>query len=102
MRRLLVAACAAAAITVAGCGTTATPTLENTELSAAAVLTQSAKKADEVTSYAADIVMDITAGAQGKGNIQGTMLYQKTLSSPPTSRSTRSRSAARTCPGACG
>ncbi|WP_055483228.1 LppX_LprAFG lipoprotein [Sphaerimonospora mesophila] len=78
MRRLLVAACAAAAITVAGCGTTATPTLENTELSAAAVLTQSAKKADEVTSYAADIVMDITAGAQGKGNIQGTMLYQKT------------------------
>lgn len=78
MRRLLVAACAAAAITVAGCGTTAAPTLENTELSAATVLTQSVKKADEVTSYAADIVMDITAGAQGKGNVQGTMLYQKT------------------------
>ncbi|GIH69614.1 LolA-like protein [Sphaerimonospora thailandensis] len=78
MRRLLVAACAAAAITIAGCGSTTTPTLENAKLSAAAVLTQSAKKADEVTSYSADLVMDITAGAQGKGNIQGTMLYQKT------------------------
>ncbi|MFC0864690.1 DUF1396 domain-containing protein [Sphaerimonospora cavernae] len=78
MRRLLVAAGAAAVITIAGCGSTTTPTLENAKLSAAAVLTQSAKKADEVTSYSADLVMDITAGAQGKGNIQGTMLYQKT------------------------
>ncbi|MBO4271745.1 LppX_LprAFG lipoprotein [Microbispora triticiradicis] len=78
MRRLLVAAGAVAAITVAGCGTTATPSLENVTLSASEVLQQSAQKADDVNTYAADLVVNVTdaKGAQA-GIVQGTMLYQK-------------------------
>lgn len=82
MRRLLVAAGAATAITfgtvtIAGCGSTAAPILDNAELSAATVLMQSVKKVDEVTSYAADIVVDIKAPGGDRGNVQGTMRYQK-------------------------
>ncbi|GGO06208.1 hypothetical protein GCM10010116_12230 [Microbispora rosea subsp. aerata] len=79
MRRLLVAAGAVAAITVAGCGTTATPSLQNVTLSAAEVIQQTAQKADEVNTYAADLVVNVTDAKSGHGGfVQGTMLYQKT------------------------
>jgi len=79
MRRLLVAAGAVAAITVAGCGTTATPSLQNAQLSAAEVIQQTAQKADEVNTYAADLVVNVTDAKGGQGGVvQGTMLYQKT------------------------
>ncbi|MEU8178239.1 DUF1396 domain-containing protein [Microbispora hainanensis] len=79
MRRLMVAAGAVAAITVAGCGTSATPSLQNAQLSAAEVIQQTAQKADDVNTYAADLVLNVTDadGGQG-GGVQGTMLYQKT------------------------
>ncbi|MEU7690818.1 MULTISPECIES: DUF1396 domain-containing protein [Microbispora] len=79
MRRLLVAAGAVAAITVAGCGTTATPSLQNAKLSAAEVIQQTAQKADDVDTYAADLVLNVTDADGGQGGVvQGTMLYQKT------------------------
>ncbi|WP_036328553.1 LppX_LprAFG lipoprotein [Microbispora sp. ATCC PTA-5024] len=78
MRRLLVAAGAVAAITVAGCGTTAAPSLENAKLSAAEVLQQTAQKADDVTSYSADLVVNVSDKQGGTGGVQGTMLYKKT------------------------
>lgn len=79
MRRLLVAAGAVAAITVAGCGTTATPSLQNARLSAAEVIQQTAQKADDVDTYAADLVLNVTDADGGQGGVvQGTMLYQKT------------------------
>ncbi|MCT9934981.1 LppX_LprAFG lipoprotein [Planotetraspora sp. A-T 1434] len=79
MRRLLVAAGAVAAITVAGCGTTAAPSLGNAKLSAAEVLQQTAQKADDVNTYSADLVVDFSSPkGGGAGNVQGTMLYQKT------------------------
>ncbi|KAB8174811.1 DUF1396 domain-containing protein [Microbispora catharanthi] len=79
MRRLLVAAGAVAAITVAGCGTTATPSLQNAQLSAAEVIQQTAQKADDVNTYAADLVVNVTDAKGGQGGVvQGTMLYQKT------------------------
>ncbi|GAA4580920.1 lipoprotein [Planotetraspora phitsanulokensis] len=77
MRRFLVAAGVAVTITAAGCGsTTATPSLENHELTAAEVLQETAQKTDKVTSYAADIVMDITGPNGETGNIEGTMRAQ--------------------------
>ncbi|MEV7804867.1 LppX_LprAFG lipoprotein [Microbispora sp. NPDC088329] len=79
MRRLLVAAGAVAAITVAGCGTTATPSLQNVQLSAAEAIQQTAKKVDDVNTYAADLVVNVTDAKGGQGGVvQGTMLYQKT------------------------
>ncbi|TQS16547.1 DUF1396 domain-containing protein [Microbispora hainanensis] len=79
MRRLMVAAGAVAAITVAGCGTTATPSLQNAKLSAAEVIQQTAQKADDVNTYAADLVLNVTGADGGQaGVVQGTMLYQKT------------------------
>jgi len=79
MRRLLVAAGAVAAITVAGCGTTATPSLQNAQLSAAEAIQQTAQKAGDVNTYAADLVVNVTDAKGGQGGvIQGTMLFQKT------------------------
>jgi len=78
MRRLLVAAGAVAAITVAGCGTTAAPSLDNAKLSAAEVLQQTAQKADEVNTYSADLVVNVSSTKGKAGGVQGTMLYQKT------------------------
>jgi hypothetical protein len=77
MRRFLVAAGVAVAITAAGCGTTtATPPLEKHQLTAAEVLQQTAQKTDKVTSYAADIVMNIAGPTGEAGNVEGTMRAQ--------------------------
>jgi len=73
-----VAAGAVAAITVAGCGTTAAPSLDNAKLSAAEVLQQTAQKADEVNTYSADLVVNVSSTKGKAGGVQGTMLYQKT------------------------
>ena len=79
MRRILVAAGAVAALSVAGCGTTATPSLQNAQLSAAEVIQQTSKKVDEVNTYAADLVVNVTEAGGGQGGVvQGTMRYQKT------------------------
>jgi hypothetical protein len=79
MRRLLVAAGVVSAIAVAGCGTTtAAPSLGNVNLSAAEVLQQTAQKADDVNSYSADLVVNVSGTKEGAGTVQGTMLYQKT------------------------
>ena len=68
-----------AAITIAGCGTTATPSLQNARLSAAEVIQETAQKADDVNTYAADLVVNVTGAKGGAGGVvQGTMLYQKT------------------------
>lgn len=77
MRRLLVAAGAVAAIAVSGCGQTSTPSLGNVSLSASEAIQQTAQKAEDVTSYAADLVVDFSDGKNGSGNVQGTVLYQR-------------------------
>ncbi|MBX6387111.1 MAG: DUF1396 domain-containing protein [Microbispora sp.] len=64
---------------VAGCGTTGTVSLQNARLSAAEVIQQTAQKADDVNTYAADFVVNLTGPDSGQGGvIQGTMRYQKT------------------------
>ncbi|GII58160.1 putative lipoprotein [Planotetraspora thailandica] len=79
MRRFLVAAGVAVAITAAGCGSTTannTPALDKVKLSAAEVLQQTAQKAEKVTSYTADIAMDMASPTGDSGNIQGSMRAQ--------------------------
>ncbi|GII29426.1 LolA-like protein [Planotetraspora mira] len=77
MRRFLVVAGVAVAITAAGCGTTtATPSLEKHQLTAAEVLQQTAQKTDKVTSYAADVVMNISGPNGESGSIEGTVRTQ--------------------------
>ncbi len=76
MRRLLVAVGAVAAIAVAGCGQTASPSLGNVSLSAAEAIQQTAQKAEDVTSYTADLVVDVS-DKNDSGHVQGTMLYQR-------------------------
>ncbi|MBP2704888.1 LppX_LprAFG lipoprotein [Microbispora sp. RL4-1S] len=78
MRRILVAAGAVATLTVAGCGAATTATLDNAKLSASEVLLQTAQKADDVTSYSADVVVNFSGAQEGAGSVQGSMLYQKT------------------------
>ncbi|GIH25499.1 hypothetical protein Aph01nite_38090 [Acrocarpospora phusangensis] len=74
MRRLLVAA---ALIAAAGCGTTTAQPLGEVQLSAADALAQTAQKAEDVTSYAADIVVDFSDQKGSSGNVRGTMLFQQ-------------------------
>ncbi|GAA0386541.1 hypothetical protein Acor_25920 [Acrocarpospora corrugata] len=74
MRRLLVAA---ALIAAAGCGTTTAQPLGQVQLSAADALAQTAQKAEDVQSYAADIVVDFSDPKGGAGNVRGTMLFQQ-------------------------
>ncbi|GAA1016111.1 hypothetical protein Aple_011860 [Acrocarpospora pleiomorpha] len=74
MRRLLVAA---ALIAAAGCGTTTAQPLGEVQLSAADALAQTAQKAEDVTSYAADIVVDFSDPKGSTGNVRGTMLLQQ-------------------------
>lgn len=78
MRRLapVVALGAAALVAVAGCGTQGTSSLGNVKLAAADAVQQSAQKAEEVTSYSADVVLDASGGGEGAGKVQGSMLYQ--------------------------
>ncbi|WP_436761218.1 LppX_LprAFG lipoprotein [Streptosporangium sp. V21-05] len=78
MRRLapVVALGAAALVAVAGCGAQGTGSLGNVKLAAADAVQQSAQKAEEVTSYSADVVLDASGGEKGSGKIQGSMLYQ--------------------------
>ncbi|WP_326635501.1 LppX_LprAFG lipoprotein [Streptosporangium sp. NBC_01755] len=78
MRRLApaVALGAAALVAVAGCGAQGTGSLGNVKLAAADAVQQSAQKAEEVTSYSADLVLDASGGEKGASKIQGSMLYQ--------------------------
>ncbi|MEV4375652.1 LppX_LprAFG lipoprotein [Streptosporangium sp. NPDC049644] len=78
MRRLApaVALGAAALVAVAGCGAQGTGSLGNVKLAAADAVQQSAQKAEEVTSYSADLVLDASGGEKGVSKIQGSMLYQ--------------------------
>ncbi|MER5647219.1 LppX_LprAFG lipoprotein [Streptosporangium sp. NPDC002524] len=78
MRRLapVVALGAAALVAVAGCGAQGTGSLGNVKLAAADAVQQSAQKAEEVTSYSADVVLDASGGEKQSGKVQGSMLYQ--------------------------
>ncbi|GGK54888.1 hypothetical protein Ppa06_12560 [Planomonospora parontospora subsp. parontospora] len=78
MRRLASALAlgTAALIGVAGCGAQGTASLGNVKLAAAEAVQQSAQKAEEVTSYSADLVLDAKDGEHGAGKIQGRMVYQ--------------------------
>ncbi|MGI5485803.1 LppX_LprAFG lipoprotein [Microtetraspora malaysiensis] len=76
MRRLLLAAGAAAVIGVVGCAPAAT-SLGNVKLSASEVLQQASQKAQEVTSYTADLVVDLSAGTDRTGIIQGKLRSQQ-------------------------
>ncbi|WP_433372534.1 LppX_LprAFG lipoprotein [Streptosporangium sp. CA-115845] len=67
---------AAALVAVAGCGAQGTGSLGNVKLAAADAVQQSAQKAEEVTSYSADLVLDASGGEKGASKIQGSMLYQ--------------------------
>lgn len=77
MRRLLAAAGVVATITVAGCGQAATPSIGNIRLSAAEAIQQSAQKAEDVTSYAADVVVDLSDSESGGSHVQGTLRHQQ-------------------------
>ncbi|GLW96336.1 LppX_LprAFG lipoprotein [Microtetraspora sp. NBRC 16547] len=76
MRRLLLAAGAVAVIGVAGCAPAAT-SLGNVRLSASEVLQQASEKAQNVTSYTADLVVDFSAPTERTGTIQGKMRFQQ-------------------------
>ncbi len=76
MRRLLLAAGAVAVIGVAGCAPAVT-SIENVRLSASEVLQQTSEKAQDVTSYTADLVVDFSDATNRTGNIQGKMRYQQ-------------------------
>ncbi|MFF4773202.1 LppX_LprAFG lipoprotein [Microtetraspora fusca] len=76
MRRLLLAAGAVAVIGVAGCAPAAT-SLDNVRLSASEVLQQASQKAQDVTSYTADLVVDVSAGTDRTGTIQGKLRAQQ-------------------------
>ncbi|GAB3885205.1 hypothetical protein GCM10027612_20220 [Microbispora bryophytorum subsp. camponoti] len=103
MRRLLVATGAMAALTVAGCGTTAAPSLQNAQLSAAEVIQQTAQKADDVNTYAADLVVNVTdAKGVREGSFRAPCSTRRPRRSPPTSTSPRWRSTGRACPAAYG
>ncbi|WP_084516930.1 LppX_LprAFG lipoprotein [Microtetraspora niveoalba] len=76
MRRLLLAAGAAALIGVAGCAPAAT-SLGNVKLSASEVLQQASDKAQDVTSYTADLVLNFSDAGGRAGVVQGKMRYQQ-------------------------
>ncbi|MGC5016177.1 DUF1396 domain-containing protein [Streptosporangium sp. DT93] len=79
MRRLAPALAlgAAALVAVAGCGTQqGTVALGNVKLAAADAVQQSAQKAETVTSYSADVVLDAKGDEKSTGKVQGSMLYQ--------------------------
>ncbi|GAA3121107.1 lipoprotein [Planomonospora alba] len=79
MRRLAPALAlgTAALIGVAGCAAgQGTASLGNVRLAAAEAVQASAQKAEEVTSYTADLVFDATGGQERSGKIQGRMVYQ--------------------------
>ncbi|MGW4421711.1 LppX_LprAFG lipoprotein [Streptosporangium sp. NPDC004631] len=67
---------AAALVAVSGCGAQGTTSLGNVKLAAAEAVQQSAQRAGEVTSYSADLVVDVTGDQKGASKIQGSMLYQ--------------------------
>lgn len=67
---------AAALVAVSGCGAQGTGSLGNVKLAAAEAVQQSAQKAEEVTSYSADLVFEASGGEKGAGKVQGSMLYQ--------------------------
>lgn len=78
MRRITLAIAATgavAALALTGCGSSPAQ-LGGVELAAAEVVQQSAQKAEAVTSYTVDAVVDVTGGEQRSGRIQGTMRYQ--------------------------
>jgi len=77
-RRFSIATAAAGAalvaVTVAGCGTNAQPIQVN--LAASEVLAEAVQKTAEVSSYTVDAVVNVTHPQEGKGKLQGRMLYQ--------------------------
>ncbi|MBB2909419.1 hypothetical protein FHS43_000665 [Streptosporangium becharense] len=78
MRRLApaLAVGAAALVAVAGCGAQGTASLGNIKLAAADAVQQSAQKAETVTSYSADLVLDATGGGKGENRVRGSVLYR--------------------------
>ncbi|WP_230878470.1 LppX_LprAFG lipoprotein [Planomonospora sp. ID67723] len=67
---------AAALVAVTGCGAQSAAPLGNVKLVAAEAVQESAQKAEEVTTYSADVVLDVTGGAQDSGKVQGSLVYQ--------------------------
>ncbi|SNT26685.1 hypothetical protein SAMN05216276_103152 [Streptosporangium subroseum] len=78
MRRLAPALAlgGAALVAVAGCGAQGTSSLGNVKLAAAEAVQQSVQKAEAVTSYSGDVVLEATGGDKGASKIQGSLLYQ--------------------------
>ncbi|MFC4057698.1 LppX_LprAFG lipoprotein [Planomonospora corallina] len=79
MRRLVPALAlgAAALVGVAGCSAgQGTASLGNMKLAAAEAVQVSAQKAEEVTSYSADLVVDATGPEGRSGTVQGRVVYQ--------------------------
>jgi hypothetical protein len=81
MRRLLVTAGAVVAVAVsvgvAGCGAATAPTtIEGAKVSAAEVLKDSAKKAEDINTYSADLVVGFSESGN-TGKVQGKVRYQK-------------------------
>lgn len=78
MRRITLAIAATGAVAtlvLTGCG--ASPTqLGGVQLAAAEVVQQSVQKAEAVTSYTVDAVVNVTGNEQNSGRIQGTMRYR--------------------------
>ncbi|MEV7970363.1 LppX_LprAFG lipoprotein [Sphaerisporangium sp. NPDC088356] len=67
-------------IAVSACGQTAqtsTESLGAVQLSAAQTLQQSAKNAEAVTSYTAQLALDFSAPKEGAGSVKGTMVYHQ-------------------------
>ncbi|MFC6080297.1 LppX_LprAFG lipoprotein [Sphaerisporangium aureirubrum] len=76
----VVAAGAAMLIAVSACGQAAqspAQPLGSVKLSAAETLQQSAKSAEAVSSYAAQIAVDFTSPKDGAGSVKGSMVYHQ-------------------------
>lgn len=73
----LLAAGAAALIALSGCGSQSPAPLGNAKLAAAEALQDSARKSQDVSTYTADIVVDVSGTSQGAGKVQGSMVYQQ-------------------------
>ncbi|GAA3443993.1 LppX_LprAFG lipoprotein [Planomonospora venezuelensis] len=67
---------AAALVAVTGCGAQSAAPLGNVKLVAAEAVQESAQKAEEVTSYSADVVFDVAGGREETGKVQGRVVYQ--------------------------
>ncbi|HEY9522318.1 MAG TPA: LppX_LprAFG lipoprotein [Thermopolyspora sp.] len=77
MTPAFLAAGAAALIALTGCGSSASQSLGNVKLTAAEALQHSASQAQSITSYTADLVVDIIGSGREPGKVQGTVVVQQ-------------------------